>query len=93
MEPEFLSRISAGDGLLLWFADDNVWHERVALWKHADDFTWFCLTPDGDLYAECLWNGDPSDSCTDCRPLQANRSLPRGLAGANVQTPGLAVGW
>ncbi|CAE7694882.1 pksN [Symbiodinium sp. CCMP2456] len=42
-----------GDTFAVYYSDDNVYHERLALWR-LQDGVWFILTPDGDLYPEDL---------------------------------------
>ena len=48
----FLS-IQPGQTLAVFYSDDSVWHERLALWK-VQDGVWIIYTPDGDIYAEDL---------------------------------------
>ena len=40
-----------GDFIIVWYDDDDGWHERALLWKRADG-TWEILTPDDDKYCE-----------------------------------------
>ena len=42
-----------GEYIIVWYSDDNVWHERLLIWKRADG-SWEILTPDGDKYCEDL---------------------------------------
>ena len=49
-----------GHRALLWYDDDNVWHERLLLWPlggHARR-RWVIQTPDGDMYSEVFRVGD-----------------------------------
>ena len=46
-----LSQCQPGQHLAVWYSDDDVWHERLLVWRVTRD-TWYTLTPDGDLYAE-----------------------------------------
>ena len=39
----------------MWYTDDDVYHERILVWR-VDEDTWYVLTPDRDLYPEC-WSG------------------------------------
>ena len=40
-----------GEFIIVWYDSDDVWHERLLIWKRADG-TWEILTPDGDKYCE-----------------------------------------
>ena len=37
--------------LLIWYADDTMWHERILVWK-ASETSWYIVTPDFDVYEE-----------------------------------------
>ena len=50
--PEELLSCLPGDRILDWYSDDNVWHERVLIWKGASHHGWYVLTPDLDLYEQ-----------------------------------------
>ena len=52
---EVLSSSLPGQIAVVWYSDDNVYHERLMVWK-VTDTKWYVLTPDGDLYAED-WSG------------------------------------
>ena len=46
-----------GHRILVWYEDDDVWHERVLLWPSHDVAgrsrdRWVVLTPDDDVYVE-----------------------------------------
>ena len=49
-----------GHRVLVWYDDDNVWHERLLLWPYGDAGLrgWLIETPDGDVYDEELREGD-----------------------------------
>ena len=47
------SNIVPGSILAVFYSDDTVWHERLALWR-ASDSGWMILTPDNDRYIEDL---------------------------------------
>ena len=51
-----LSRLIPGRRLATYYSDDNVWHERIAIWR-VNAYEWFVLTPDSDLYPEILTGG------------------------------------
>ena len=53
------SNIVPGSILAVYYSDDTVWHERIALWKSSDS-SWMILTPDNDRYIEDL-RGDAVD--------------------------------
>ena len=42
-----------GDTLAVYYSDDKVYHERLALWR-LQDAIWYILTPDNDVYPEDL---------------------------------------
>ena len=59
-EKEYWSSRLPGHRVLVWYSDDNVWHERVLLWP-ARTLTarpvrdrWQILTPDEHVYQEDL---------------------------------------
>ena len=54
---EDISTIRPGQTLAFWYSDDNVWHERIALWPvmtPSQPPTWWIVTPDLDIYPEQL---------------------------------------
>ena len=55
---EELSQCLPGDRLAVWYSDDDVYHERILIWK-VSAASWFILTPDQDLYEEVF--DDPSN--------------------------------
>ena len=44
----------AGAKVIVWYTDDDVWHERIVLAPGLVAGTWWVLTPDGDVYEESL---------------------------------------
>lgn len=40
-----------GQMVCVFYVDDDVWHERILLWKVRQRL-WYILTPDGDVYQE-----------------------------------------
>ena len=54
-EVEALSQCRPGQKAIVWYTDDDVYHERILVWR-VDEDTWYVLTPDRDLYPEC-WSG------------------------------------
>jgi hypothetical protein len=50
---EFWSKARPGHRLLLWFSDDDVWHEVVFCWRVSEDAA-VIHTPDGHTYHEYL---------------------------------------
>ena len=67
-----------GQRLLLWYADDHVWHERVLLWPTGRQGTrvWAIATPDwaddGGVYVEDLTVG-PDVSALQALALDGTR--------------------
>lgn len=55
---ESLSQLVPGQTLAVYYSDDNVWHERLALWKQSGT-RWMIYTPDSDRYVEDLSGTDP----------------------------------
>lgn len=50
---ESLLQIVPGQTLAVFYEDDTVWHERIAIWRQEDG-VWMILTPDDDRYVEDL---------------------------------------
>ena len=46
-----LSSCLPGQQGIVWYSDDNVYHERLLVWK-VNESSWYILTPDNDLYVE-----------------------------------------
>eukprot|EP00971_Amphidinium_carterae_P017385 342789-Amphidinium_carterae.2 len=60
-EAEFLNRLRVGGYVSVFYRDDDVWHQRLLLWKPKGSVSrWVIYTPDGDLYEEDL-AGDPAN--------------------------------
>eukprot|EP00435_Cladocopium_sp_Y103_P023715 s178_g5.t1 len=55
---ESLSQLVPGQTLAVFYSDDNVYHERLALWKQSGTL-WMIYTPDSDRYVEDLSGTDP----------------------------------
>ena len=66
-----------GKHFLVFYRDDDVWHERLALWPMPSRAEWAVRTPDGDQYLEKLDGGD--DGPEEIRVLPSSRRLPQGL--------------
>ena len=49
----WLNLETPGQILAVWYPDDDVYHERILVWRHSPGF-WMTLTPDGDRYIEDL---------------------------------------
>ena len=45
--------IQPGQNLAVYYSDDSVWHQRLALWRVKEGI-WVICTPDSDVYAEDL---------------------------------------
>ena len=77
------STLMPGRRILLWYDDDEVWHERVLLWPTSSDMTsWWVYTPDGDVYPEIL-NG--TGDCSSFRFLKpGGTKVDRSSLGAPV---------
>ncbi|CAK0864760.1 unnamed protein product [Prorocentrum cordatum] len=58
VDSEFWKILMPGSQLLVWYGDDNVWHERLAVWP-VQGAQWVLQTPDKDVYAEYLDGSDP----------------------------------
>ena len=76
---ESLSARISGDAVLVWYSDDNVFHERCLLWPGRDDH-WAVPTPDNDVYVEDL-------SCKGGRRTDAGGAPARRQEGASPQGP------
>ena len=51
----FWKSLLPGRRMLLHYASDDVWHERLLLWPSSSDYRrWVIETPDEDMYAELL---------------------------------------
>lgn len=72
----FLSELAPGSLVLVYYEDDDVYHERYILWALGND-EFVILTPDFDRYVEsyAVRGGD----ITDLVLLPRSRRLPSGL--------------
>lgn len=73
---ESLSELCVGERVLVKYARDPVWHERVLLWPLSLK-RWVICTPDGDVYDELLSGGDVQS----WRKLGSRGALPPDLRG------------
>ena len=53
---ECCSKLLPGSYVMVWYSDDNVWHERLCLWP-LGRYRWIIYTPDRDLYVEEFGGG------------------------------------
>ena len=67
--PEWLNDLVPGVRYVVWYGDDSMWHERIALWPLRPPASWIHLTPDGDLYGESLDGSDGPHGITQALPL------------------------
>eukprot|EP00974_Lingulodinium_polyedra_P125726 11195582-Lingulodinium_polyedra.AAC.1 len=74
-----LRTLRAGTRLLLYYADDDVYHERIALWP-VDRGRWVMVTPDSDMYDEVV-DGSDVASVVEVLLLGPEGRLPAGLPG------------
>lgn len=74
---ECLKSLMPGRRILLWYTDDNVWHEAM-VGVVATDRLAVIYTPDSDLYLEDLTYGSRYGPAK-VKSLNANLSLPRNL--------------
>ena len=80
--PDRLPGLAAGSEVLVRYDDPSgEWHVRVLL-AVVVDTTWIVLTPDGDIFAEDISDGNCDLQAWRLRPL--NRSVPYGVAAADV---------
>ena len=77
--PGFWKRLAVGETLLVYYSDDTVYHERMALWP-VQDAEWLMLTPDGDTYVEDLSCADPDTGPMEVVTLPADGTLPAALS-------------
>ena len=74
---ECLRTLRPGSRYVCFYDDDEVWHERYALWPANQRGTsWFVITPDLDVYEEKLDHSDADDGPRLLRPVKADGKLP-----------------
>jgi uncharacterized membrane protein YgcG len=66
---EWWTRLVPGEYFEVEYSDDNVAHERIALWPVAEG-RWVVKTPDGDVMIEDLDGLDPNTGPSVSRPLR-----------------------
>lgn len=77
VEVAYYQALKPGKRVLLWYRDDNVWHENMIAWIIGGQRA-VIFTPDSDMYIEdlgCNGAGGP----TRLRGLTSNNKFPRGL--------------
>lgn len=84
---ECLRSLRPGRRILLWYADDNVWHEAMVGYVASSELA-VIYTPDGDLYLEDL-TYDRSSGPVKVRSLQPNLTLPRNLRASAYRFKGV----
>ncbi|CAK0898367.1 unnamed protein product [Prorocentrum cordatum] len=77
------ARLIPGCRVMVRYAEDDLWHERILLYPAASDVEggacWVVLTPDGDVYIEELEGGSPDDSPVEWQLVARDLRLPPGL--------------
>eukprot|EP00959_Pyramimonas_sp_CCMP1952_P306991 6425208-Pyramimonas_sp.AAC.1 len=77
------ARLIPGCRVMVRYAEDDLWHERILLYPAASDVEdgacWVVLTPDGDMYLEELEGGSPEDSPVEWQLVARDLRLPPGL--------------
>ena len=60
------ARLIPGCRVMVRYAEDDLWHERLLLHPAVSDVDggacWVVMSPDGDVYIEELEGGSPDDS-------------------------------
>ena len=77
---EWWTRLLVGEYFEVEYSDDNVAHERMALWP-VSEVRWVVKSPDGDVMIENLDGLDPETGPSVSRPLRRRVSLPRAAHG------------
>ena len=72
-----------GRYFIVFYENDHVWHERIALWSMHCRRRWYVLTPDGDIYCEDLECMDPENGPVRVKGLLDKRRAPRAI-GAKI---------
>jgi hypothetical protein len=70
------SRLRPRDVLIVWFNDDDVWHERQCL-HPVSGAVWIHLNADGDRVCEDLQGS--AEGPSEARALEADWSMPKGI--------------
>eukprot|EP00438_Fugacium_kawagutii_P029259 Skav200683 [mRNA] locus=scaffold1446:222610:229350:+ [translate_table: standard] len=83
---ECLQSLKPGRRILLWYSDDDVWHEAM-IGVVANSELAVIYTPDGDLYLENL-TYDPVSGPVKLRSLKPNMTLPRNLRASAYRFKG-----
>ena len=77
---EFWRACDCGTSALVWYSNDDVWHERLLVYPARSAGGFYCLSPDGDFYVEDL-RGAGRVGPSRVVQLEPGGSAPRGLAG------------
>jgi len=78
---EWWHRLIPGQYFEVEYVDDDVAHERLALWP-VDLDTWVVRSPDGDMWPEDLSGGDPSSGPMLSRPARRRMAKKGPHAGS-----------